>query len=94
MKRVLIVPVISYFFGIVIRMYHDDHPPMHIHVEYQGYVALINIVDANIIKGNLPKKAYKLVKEWIFEHQEELYTDWELAQQFKPLEKIQGADND
>ena len=33
------MPVISYFFGITIRMYHDDHPPMHIHVEYQGYVA-------------------------------------------------------
>ncbi len=29
------MPVISYFFGIYIRMYHDDHPPMHIHVEYQ-----------------------------------------------------------
>jgi hypothetical protein len=75
-------------------MYHDDHPPMHIHVEYQGNVALINIEDAKIIKGSLPNKAYKLVKEWIFEHQEELYIDWELAQQFKPLEKIKGADND
>lgn len=88
------MPIISYFFGIAIRMYHDDHPPMHIHVEYQGYVALISIEDAVIIKGNLPNKAYRIVKEWIFEHQDELYTDWELAQQFKPLEKIKGADND
>ena len=45
------MPVVSYFFGITIRMYHDDHPPMHIHVEYQGYVALISIVTGEIIKG-------------------------------------------
>lgn len=88
------MPIISYFFGICIRMYHDDHPPMHIHVEYQGYIALINIQNAQIIKGNIPKKAYNIVKEWIFEHQTELIYDWELAQRFEPLEKIAGADND
>ena len=88
------MPVISYFFGITIRMYHDDHPPMHIHAEYQGYVALISIVTGEIIKGNLPPKAFKLVKEWVIAHQEELNYDWELAQKFEPLEKIQGADND
>jgi hypothetical protein len=88
------VPVISYFFGITIRMYHDDHPPMHIHVEYQGYVALVSILTGDIIKGNLPKKASNIVKEWVLTHQDELKHDWELAQRFEPLEKIQGADND
>jgi hypothetical protein len=88
------MPIISYFFGITIRMYHDDHPPMHIHVEYQGYVALVSIITGEIIKGNLPKKATSIVKEWIITHQVELEHNWELAQQFEPLEKIQGADND
>jgi len=88
------MPVISYFFGIIIRMYHDDHPPMHLHVEYQGYVALMSIATGEIINGNIPEKAFKLVKEWILIHQEELSYDWELAQKFEPLEKIQGADND
>lgn len=88
------MPVISYFFGITIRMYHDDHPPMHIHVEYQGYVALVSIISGDIIKGNLPKKASSIVKEWVLNHQEELKKDWELAQNYEPLEKIQGADND
>ena len=63
------MPVISYFFGITIRMYHDDHPPMYIHVEYQGYVALMSITTGEIIKGDLPKKAFKLVKEWVEVHQ-------------------------
>ena len=88
------MPVISYFFGIYIRMYHDDHPPAHIHVEYQGYVALISIETGEIIKGTLPNKAEKLVKEWIVTHKSELEKDWKLAQNFEPLEKIQGADND
>ena len=22
----------------IVRMWHDDHPPPHIHVEYQGFV--------------------------------------------------------
>ena len=37
------MPVISYFFGIYIRMYHDDHNPPHFHAEYQGYEALVDI---------------------------------------------------
>ena len=88
------MPIISYFFGIVIRMYHDDHPPMHIHVEYQGYTAFISIETGSIIKGTLPKKASMLVQEWVLNHQEALKHNWELAQQCEPLEKIAGADND
>ena len=35
------MPILSIFFGIVVRMWHDDHPPPHIHVEYQGFEALV-----------------------------------------------------
>jgi hypothetical protein len=28
------MPVISMFFGLIIRMYYKDHNPPHIHVEY------------------------------------------------------------
>jgi hypothetical protein len=31
------MPIISSFFGIYIRMYHNDHPPPHVHAEYQGH---------------------------------------------------------
>jgi len=88
------MPIISYFFGIIVRMYHDDHPPMYIHVEYQGYTAFVSIESGEIIKGTLPKKASLLVKEWILLHQKELKHNWELAQKFELLEKIAGADND
>lgn len=88
------MPTISYFFGITIRMYHDDHPPAHIHIEYQGYRALMDIENGEIHKGYLPNKAFKIVNEWVKNHKKELKKDWELAKSFQPLEKIKGADND
>ena len=30
------MPEISRFFGIIIRMFFDEHNPPHIHAEYQG----------------------------------------------------------
>lgn len=33
------MPVLSMFYGIIIRMYFDDHNPPHFHAEYQGYKA-------------------------------------------------------
>jgi len=48
------------------------------------------LITGEIIKG----KACNIVKEWIMLHQDELKHDWELAQKFEPLEKIQGADYD
>ena len=30
------MPIISTFFGIMIRMFFDDHTPPHFHAEYQG----------------------------------------------------------
>lgn len=88
------MPIISYFFGIYIRMYHDDHNPPHFHAEYQGYQALIVIENGEILEGHLPNKALRLVREWAKDHQEELMADWHLAIQLKPLQRIAGADND
>jgi len=88
------MPVISYFFGIYIRMYHDDHNPPHFHVEYQGHQALMAIESGEILAGILPSKAIKLVREWSTEHRQELLIDWQYAIDLKPLQRIQGADND
>ena len=38
------MPIISTFFGIVIRMYYDEHGPRHIHVEYQDKKALVDFM--------------------------------------------------
>ena len=88
------MPVISSFFGIYIRMYHADHAPPHIHAEYQGHEALVEISTGHILEGSLPKKAAKLVGDWCLSHQAELADNWQRAMDFQPLERIAGADND
>lgn len=88
------MPTIATFFGIVIRMWHDDHPPIHIHVEYQGFDALIAVMTGEVLEGFLPRKVAAIVKEWCSTHQVELLENWARAQKFEPLQKIQGADHD
>ena len=86
------MPEISRFFGIIIRMFYDDHNPPHFHVEYSGSKAIFDL-QGNIITGNLNSKtATKLVREWIDLHEDELSTDWELARSKMPLKNIPPLD--
>ncbi len=48
------MPTISEFFGIVIRMYWDDHPPPHFHAIYAEHEAQYNIATLDVIHGSLP----------------------------------------
>ncbi len=88
------MPTLSIFFGIIVRMWHDDHPPPHIHVEYQGFEALVQISTGEVSEGNVPRKVAAIVKEWCLVHQAELQDNWQRAQRFEPLDRIQGADRD
>lgn len=79
---------ISRFFGIIIRMFFDDHDPPHIHVEYQGCKAIFDF-NGNLINGNLNSMtATRLVREWIDLRINELEVDWTLAQAGKQMNKI------
>ena len=88
------MPIISYFFGIIIKMYFDDHLPPHFHAEYQGREGFFLIENGEFKEGNLPMKAIKIINEWALTHNDELSINWELAQNHQSLKKIQGADND
>jgi hypothetical protein len=46
------MPVISTFFGIVVRMYFGDHPPPHFHAEHQGERATFDF-RGNLVTGNI-----------------------------------------
>ncbi|MEZ4829456.1 MAG: DUF4160 domain-containing protein [Bacteroidia bacterium] len=82
------MPEISRFYGIIIRMFFKDHAPPHFHVEYQNYEATVTIEDG-VVKGELPRRALKLVYEWMDLHKEELVQNWENAQKHIPLTPIQ-----
>jgi hypothetical protein len=82
------MPEISRFFGIVIKMFFDDHNPPHFHAEYSGDLALIDIRNLSVFSGRLPPRVMGLVIEWATIHQEELSVDWERARSQKDLLKI------
>ena len=84
------MPVLSRFYGIVIRMYflQKEHNPPHIHAIYGDDVAAITISDGSVIEGALPGKALEMVQEWVSMHKEELLTMWE-TQEFKQLSPLE-----
>jgi hypothetical protein len=82
------VPEVSRFFGIIIRVYYDDHDPPHLHAQYQEGRVLLDF-RGNILRGDLRSRtALRMVREWIDLHEAELVEDWELARAGKELKKI------
>lgn len=51
------MPEISRFYGIVIKMYFDDHHPPHFHAEYGESELVMNIETLAVIAGNLTPQA-------------------------------------
>ena len=88
------MPVISIFFGIVIRMYFDDHPPPHFHAAYQGFEAFVRIDNGEIVDGRLPGKAARIVRQWALDHRDDLMANWARGEALLPMEMIVGADAD
>jgi len=83
------MPEISRFFGIVIKMYWDDHKPPHFHAFYADEEALIDIRSLSLFAGRLSPRTLGLVIEWANLHQQELLDDWHRAQAQEPLERIE-----
>ncbi len=52
-------------------MFFNDHSPPHFHIEYQGYEAVISIMEGTV-NENMPRRALKLVFEWLDLHKDEL----------------------
>lgn len=83
------MPEISRFYGIIIKMYFlsSEHNPPHIHAIYNKNIALIDIQTLEVIEGEIPKRALRLVKEWVFIHKNEIKDIWE-TQQFKKIDPL------
>lgn len=86
------MPEISRFYGIIIRMYYNDHNPPHFHVIYQEKEALIDIKTLEILEGQLPNRAKSLAIEWAIEHRDELMMNWQKARSNEALERIEPLD--
>ena len=82
------MPTICAFYGILIKMYWNDHAPPHFHVEYSEYQAIYSIQTLGLITGSLPRRAHALVLEWAAAHRIELMEDWELCESQQQPKKI------
>ncbi len=83
------MPQISYFLGIIIRMFYNDHNPPHFHAFYGDYESLIDIKKKEIIRGYLPPRVLGIVVEWAMLHETELLLNWKLSQQHISLQPIE-----
>jgi len=83
------MPVLSRFYGIVIRMYFQqaEHNPPHIHAVYGEDVAALDIRTGGVLEGQLPPRAMALVAEWLALHRDELMSIWK-TQAFKAVEPL------
>ena len=63
---------------MVIKMYFQqaEHNPPHFHVIYGDYIGAVDIQTLELLEGDLPVKALKMVREWATQHRNDLMTIW------------------
>ena len=83
------MPTISRFYGITIRMFYNDHPPPHFHVEYGEFKAEMAIETLQVLAGRLPRHALGMTREWGAAHRAELLDDWGLCRKHQQPQSIQ-----
>src|SRR5438132_1222681 len=62
-----IMPVVSMFYGIIVYMYYLDnrqHHVPHVHAQYQGEEAVLELEAGSVLAGALPPGKLKLVQAW------------------------------
>jgi len=68
-------------------MFAREHAPPHFHAVYGEYQITVDI-QTGIVHGDFPKRALRLVLEWLDLHQDELLVDWDRIQKGRPANKI------
>jgi hypothetical protein len=83
------MPEISRFYGIIIRMFYDEHPPPHFHALFAEEGAAVRIDTLELMAGSLPRRAIALVAEWSMAHRDELRENWRRVESGEPLLPIE-----
>ena len=83
------MPVLSNFYGIIIKMYfqQSEHNPPHIHAIYGENVGIIDINTIEMLEGDLPARALKLVQDWVKDNKNDLLKIWN-TQEFKKIKPL------
>ena len=78
------MPIIARFYGILIKMYFKEHGIPHFHALYAEYNGVFEIESLEMIEGDLPNRAQRMVKEWAELYKNDLLEMWK-TQEFKKL---------
>ena len=78
------MPIIARFYGILIKMYSKEHGIPHFHALYAEYNGVFEIESLEMIEGDLPNRAQRMVKEWAELYKNDLLEMWK-TQEFKTL---------
>ena len=78
------MPVIARFYGIAIKMYFREHGVPHLHAIYGEYVGVFEIDTLEMMEGDLPPRAQRLVREWASQYRPDLQEMWK-TQKFRQL---------
>ena len=78
------MPIIARFYGILIKMYFKEHGIPHFHALYAEYNGVFEIESLELIEGDLPNRAQRMVKEWAELYKNDLLEMWK-TQEFKKL---------
>lgn len=82
------MPIVSAFFGIIIRIYYMDHNPPHFHAQYGSQEVIIEIKTGRVLAGSFPPRLLQLVEIWRKENFHDILIAWVRAQNYKSPGKI------
>ena len=84
------MPEIARFYGMIVKMFFRDteHDPPHMHVIYGDCAGLVDLKTGEMLEGDLPSRACRLVKEWHEKHKAELLDMWK-SQRIRKLPPLE-----
>ncbi|MCE9544318.1 MAG: DUF4160 domain-containing protein [Planctomycetia bacterium] len=83
------MPVISSFYGVIIRMFYQEHEPPHFHAEHGGDQATFSLGGELLLGRIRSRRARQQISEWAVRHRRELETNWQHMKAGLPLERIE-----
>lgn len=86
------MPILSVFYGLVIRMYAENggkHHTPHIHVVYQGEEYEFDFDGNELNNRELVRSKKKILDAWLVIHRDDLMANWDLLSSGEQCFKIE-----
>ena len=78
------MPIIARFYGILIKMYFKEHGVPRFHAIYGEFNGVFNLKTLEMIEGDMPSRAMKMVKDWAKKYNSDLMEMWK-TQKYRQL---------